>query len=83
LLNVGLGIIAVIAIDYLGNVVSLLGSLVGMPIALVYPPIMHNVLVKDAPPTTRYMNYFVSGIGIFAAIAASYATLVNWNEGGE
>ncbi|KAL3903852.1 MAG: hypothetical protein SGILL_010288, partial [Bacillariaceae sp.] len=42
LLNIGLGVIAVIAIDYLGNVVSLLGSLVGMPIALVYPPIMHN-----------------------------------------
>ncbi|KAL3914959.1 MAG: hypothetical protein SGILL_005869, partial [Bacillariaceae sp.] len=83
LLNIGLGVIAVIAIDYLGNVVSLLGSLVGMPIALVYPPIMHNVLVKDAPPRTRCMNYVVSGIGGFATVAASYATIANWNEGGE
>ncbi|KAG7350928.1 transmembrane amino acid transporter [Nitzschia inconspicua] len=83
LLNVGLGIIAVIAIDYLGNVVSLLGSLVGMPIALVYPPMMHTILVQDAPPSARYMNYFVAGIGGFATVAASYATIVNWNEGGE
>jgi solute carrier family 36 (proton-coupled amino acid transporter) len=83
LLNIGLGVIAVIAIDYLGNVVSLLGSLVGMPIALVYPPIMHNILVKDAPAKARYMNYVVSGIGGFATIAASYATIVNWNQGGE
>jgi proton-coupled amino acid transporter len=83
LLNIGLGILAVIAIDYLGNVVSLLGSLVGMPIALVYPPLMHNILVKDAPLTARYMNYCVSGIGGFATVAASYATIVNWNEGGE
>jgi proton-coupled amino acid transporter len=83
LLNIALGIIAVVAIDYLGNVVSLLGSLVGMPIALVYPPLMHNIMVKDAPRSTRYMNYFVSGIGGFATVAASYATIVNWNEGGE
>jgi proton-coupled amino acid transporter len=83
LLNIGLGIIAVIAIDYLGNVVSLLGSLVGMPIALVYPPIMHNVLVKQSSFTTRCMNYFVSGVGLIATVAASYATIANWDEGGE
>jgi proton-coupled amino acid transporter len=83
LLNIGLGVIAVLAIDYLGNVVSLLGSLVGMPIALIYPPMMHNVLVKDISPTARCMNYFVAGVGAFATLAASYATIVNWGEGGE
>jgi proton-coupled amino acid transporter len=83
LLNIGLGIIAVIAIDYLGNVVSLLGSLVGMPIALVYPPIMHNLLVKDSSATVRYMNYFVSSVGMIATVAASYATITNWDEGRE
>mmetsp|Transcript_9072 Transcript_9072/g.19614 ORF Transcript_9072/g.19614 Transcript_9072/m.19614 type:complete len:642 (-) Transcript_9072:73-1998(-) len=82
-LNVGLGIIAVLAIDYLGNVVSLLGSLVGMPIALVYPPLMHNFLVKDSSATDRFMNYFVSIVGLIATVAASYATIANWDIGGE
>ncbi|VEU41786.1 unnamed protein product [Pseudo-nitzschia multistriata] len=83
LLNVGLGIIAIIAIDYLGNVVSLLGSLVGMPIALVYPPMMHNFLVKDSSATERCLNHLVSIIGLIATVAASYATISNWNEGGD
>jgi solute carrier family 36 (proton-coupled amino acid transporter) len=83
LLNILLGLIAVVAIDYLGNVVSLLGSLVGMPIALVYPPLMHNLLVKNLPWTTRYLNFTVSAVGVFATVAASYATIVNWDEGSE
>jgi solute carrier family 36 (proton-coupled amino acid transporter) len=69
-----LGIIAVIAIEYLGNVVSVLGSLFGIPLALVFPPLMHNSLIKDSSALTRWMNYFVVGIGFFAMFAASYAT---------
>lgn len=83
LLNIGLGVIAVIAIDFLGNVVSLLGSLVGMPIALIYPPIMHNILVKDSSVTIRSMNYFVATVGLIATVVTSYATIVNWNVGAE
>ena len=83
LLNIGLGVIAVIAIDYLGNVVSLIGSLVGMPLALIYPPIMHNILVKDSSSTVRALNYFVSAIGLMATTATTYATITHWDEGGE
>lgn len=83
ILNLFLGIIAVVAIDYLGNVVSLLGSLVGMPIALIYPPLMHNILVKDLTHSTRLLNFAVSGIGFLATFAASYATIANWDEGSE
>lgn len=77
-----LGIIAVMAIDYLGNVVSLLGSLVGIPIALIYPPLMHNKLVKSSQ-TTRFLNYSLSLIGFVATGMASYTTIVSWNEGAE
>lgn len=80
LLNICLGIIAVIAIDYLGGVVSLLGSLVGMPIALIYPPLMHNILVKDSSSTVTFMNYFVATIGMIATVATSYCTIANWGE---
>lgn len=78
-----LGVVAVLAIDYLGNVVSLLGSLVGIPIALIYPPLIHNILVKDSSRATKMMNYCLSGIGLLAAGAASYTTISAWGEGGE
>lgn len=77
-----LGVLAVVAIDYLGNVVSLLGSLVGIPIALIYPPLMHNQLV-DSSKTTRFFNYSLSLVGFIAASAASYTTISSWDEGAE
>lgn len=46
--TIALGLIAYVAIDYLGNVVSILGSLFGIPLALVFPPLMHNSLVLDS-----------------------------------
>lgn len=78
-----LGGVAIIAIDYLGNVVSLLGSLVGIPIALVYPPLIHNKLVPESSRTTKTLNYIVSIVGFFGAIAASYTTITSWDEGAE
>jgi len=79
----GLGGIAVIAIDYLGNVVSLLGSFVGIPIALVYPPLIHNKLVPGSSVGTKMLNYSVSFVGLFGAAAASYTTIASWDEGAE
>ena len=79
----GLGVAAVIAIDYLGNVVSILGSLFGIPLALVVPPLMHNTLVHDSSKTTRWMNYGVVVIGVLAMAAASFATIVSWDKGAE
>lgn len=78
-----LGIMAVVAIDYLGNVVSILGSVFGIPLALVFPPLMHNILVKDSSRATRWMNYGVVLVGIVAMGAASFATLLSWDKGAE
>jgi amino acid permease len=48
-----LGVVAYFSIDYLGNVVSLLGSLVGIPIALIYPrPPYSNVNKSQVSNTT-------------------------------
>lgn len=77
-----LGVIAVCAIDYLGNVVSILGSLFGIPLALVFPPLMHNSLVKSAK-STRWVNYVVVVIGIFAMGAASFNTITTWDKQSE
>ena len=78
-----LGLIAIVAIDYLGNVVSILGSLFGIPLALVVPPLMHNTLVPDSSTITRYTNYGVVVIGFMAMAASSFATLVSWDKGAE
>ena len=80
----GLGVVAYLAIDDLGNVVSLLGSLVGIPIALVYPNLMHNVMcASTASARVRAMNYAVASIGLFATFAASYTTIMQWDRGTE
>ncbi|KAL7568810.1 hypothetical protein ACA910_007226 [Epithemia clementina (nom. ined.)] len=78
-----LGLVAYGSIDYLGNVVSLLGSLVGIPIALIFPPLMHNILSKDAGVQTKVANYLVASLGIVAMGAASYATITAWDQGAE
>jgi len=78
-----LGLFAVFAIDYLGNVVSILGSLFGIPLALIVPPLMHNILVTESSLLTRWMNYGVVLVGVFATGAASFATLVSWDKGAE
>jgi len=76
--------VAYLAIDDLGNVVSLLGSLVGIPIALVYPNLMHNVMcASTASARVRAMNYAVASIGLFATFAASYTTIMQWDRGTE
>lgn len=80
---VTLGVLAVVALDYLGNVVSILGSLFGIPLALVYPPLMHNAIVKDSSTSRRLANWCVVAIGFFAMASASYATIANWDSNSE
>ena len=76
-----LGVVAICAIDYLGNVVSILGSLFGIPLALIIPPLMHNILITDSPNSTRYMNNGSMVIGFVAMIVASITTIISWDEG--
>lgn len=78
-----LGLIAYFAQDYLGNVASILGSAIGVPVALICPNLMHNILVKNNSFCTRMMNYCVVCIGIFAFVVASTTTILNWSSGAE
>jgi len=78
-----LGFIAYFAQDYLGNVASILGSAIGVPVALICPNLMHNILAKDISLCTRIMNYGVVCIGIIAFVVASTTTILNWSSGAE
>ena len=79
----GLAIIAFYAQDYLGNVASILGSLIGVPIGLIFPNTMHLILAKDSSLGVRATNCFVIAVGVTATIVASTTTILNWNAGAE
>mmetsp|Transcript_37750 Transcript_37750/g.75223 ORF Transcript_37750/g.75223 Transcript_37750/m.75223 type:complete len:96 (+) Transcript_37750:1392-1679(+) len=83
MITIVLAMVAYVSMHSFGNRVSLLGSLVGIPIALIYPPLMHNVLAKDASPTTRWMNIAVTALGFMVMGAASCTTILSWNKGAE
>lgn len=83
LIVIALGIVAALTLDYLGNVVSILGSLFGIPLALVYPPLMHNSMVKNSSRGRRLANRAVVFVGFVAMAAASYATIANWRNNAE
>jgi solute carrier family 36 (proton-coupled amino acid transporter) len=84
LIILGLGWLGHVSSSYLGNVASLLGGLVGIPIALIFPPIIHNILIKDRNSNmTRWMNNIVSFMGCIAMVMSTYITLHSWKYGAE
>lgn len=75
-----LSIVGVIEMDNLGRVVSLMGSLLGVPLAFIFPPLIHSQVVPSAP---KQMNAIVAGAGFLAMVGATFTTLATWNEGSE
>lgn len=77
-----LAVIAFSTMNSLAKVVSLMGSLLGCPIAYVFPPIIHSQLAKDISPMRRLGNHVVAGLGVIAMMFASIITVVTWNGTG-
>jgi proton-coupled amino acid transporter len=73
-----LAIIAVMTMDSLDKVVSLMGSLIGCPLAFVFPPLIHNNLDSSLPASRRLSNRIVSILGLCAMVLASVTTLLTW-----
>jgi solute carrier family 36 (proton-coupled amino acid transporter) len=83
-----LALIAVFTMDSLDKVVSLLGSLLGCPIAYILPPLIHTKLVlnkckgyetEQAEYRKRlYLNYVAIAFGLVAMIMASIITILDW-----
>jgi proton-coupled amino acid transporter len=92
-----LGVVAVMTMDSLDKVVSLMGALLGCPLAFCVPPLIHNRLVvgnndnNSFENTTHkspsnhcwqlFKNKLIVVLGLLAMILASVATLVKWNNG--
>ncbi len=73
-----LAVVAIFMIDSLDKVVSLMGSLLGCPLAFVIPPLIHNKLDDKISAGRRFRNKVVSFLGLCAMILASATTLLKW-----
>ena len=77
---IGLSIIAVTCMNDLDKVVSLMGSMLGCPLAFVVPPLIHNRLGKGQIGKWRRVgNGAVAGLGVVAMVISSIATVSKWD----
>lgn len=75
-----LAVVAMCTMDSLDKVVSLMGSLLGCPIAFVFPPLIQLQLMKDDMSSSRrVINYVVIILGFVSMVLASITTLLTWN----
>jgi len=77
-----LSFIAIAEMKSLDHVVSLVGALLGCPIAFVFPPLIHNHIVEDPNKWTfgKVCNFFVAGLGVTGMAFATFTTLSAWNS---
>jgi proton-coupled amino acid transporter len=89
-----LGLVAILTMERLDKVVSLMGGLLGCPLAFVFPPLIHNKLASASPgsgsengggsggyylPDRRRMqNKIVASLGFGAMVVATIATILKW-----
>lgn len=73
-----LAAVAVATMESLDKVVSLMGSLLGCPIAFVFPPLIHSRLDPNISSRRKMTNNIVAALGIGAMILASITTLIAW-----
>jgi len=75
-----LALIAVTTMDSLDKVVALMGSLLGCPIAFVFPPLIHCQLDPNLSLWRVRTNYIVAGLGFVSMVLASIVTMLEWRE---
>jgi proton-coupled amino acid transporter len=73
-----LGLLAVATMESLDKVVSLMGSMLGCPIAFVFPPLIHNNLDPNLTDSRRNANWIIAGLGVCAMVLASVTILITW-----
>mmetsp|Transcript_3224 Transcript_3224/g.4637 ORF Transcript_3224/g.4637 Transcript_3224/m.4637 type:complete len:622 (+) Transcript_3224:288-2153(+) len=76
---VSLSIVAVLAMDDLDKVVSIMGGLFGCPLAFVLPPLIENELGKGKIGShKKFVNHTVALLGFGAMLVSTLTTLINW-----
>jgi solute carrier family 36 (proton-coupled amino acid transporter) len=79
ILVVCLALVAVTTMDNLDKIVSLMGGLLGCPIAFVVPPLIHSSLCHDEMTVRRkWGNRIVVFGGVLSMALATVTTLSRW-----
>jgi len=78
LLVVVLCLVAIAEVDMLDKIVSLLGAFLGIPLAFIFPFLIHLRLV-DSSTWVKMANTVCAGIGVCLALTCSAITLATWN----
>mmetsp|Transcript_11999 Transcript_11999/g.34378 ORF Transcript_11999/g.34378 Transcript_11999/m.34378 type:complete len:602 (-) Transcript_11999:155-1960(-) len=89
LLVCALGLVAALTMERLDKVVSLMGGLLGCPLAFVFPPLIHNKLASlpsggagndgyYLSDQRRLQNKVIAALGLGAMVVATIATIIKW-----
>ncbi|KAL3915704.1 MAG: hypothetical protein SGILL_005521, partial [Bacillariaceae sp.] len=73
-----LALVAIATMESLDKVVSLMGSMLGCPLAFVFPPVIQNNLDANLSPSRRKTNWIIASLGFCAMLLASVTTLITW-----
>ncbi|KAJ8600083.1 hypothetical protein CTAYLR_001901 [Chrysophaeum taylorii] len=77
-LVLGLSAVSIFEVHSLDKLVALVGGLLGIPLAFVYPLAIHLQLVPEAPRIIRLTNIIFILIGLGLAIACTGVTIATW-----
>lgn len=64
----------------LTKILSLLGALLGIPLAYVFPSIIHLALMEDTKHYIRIINWCVVVLGVALCVACSTITFLTWSH---
>ena len=73
-----LSAISIQTVNDLDKLVALLGGLLGIPLAMIYPVAIHYKLIKDAPPRFRFLDRLCLVVGIALALISTAITIATW-----
>mmetsp|Transcript_5509 Transcript_5509/g.12448 ORF Transcript_5509/g.12448 Transcript_5509/m.12448 type:complete len:539 (+) Transcript_5509:287-1903(+) len=74
-----LAMVAYLAMNDLDKVVSLMGSLLGIPLAFVLPPLIQIKLDKNLASWRKKANRTVSSLGVLAMLISTTTTVQEWS----
>ena len=74
-----LAVVANLAMDDLDKVVSLMGSLLGIPLAFVFPPLIQIKLDSHLARWRKKANRTVSFLGVLAMLISTTTTVQEWS----
>ena len=73
-LVLALAVLSAVLVNDLGLIVSIIGSLIGVPLTFIFPAMIHWKLLKPTGFTTK-VHFVVIGAGILMCIASTSITL--------